>query len=71
MDVLDVNIFGQVRDLLRVELVPDETGRGQLQSGAPKVDETTTKAPPNDGLFNMYLTLLCQKCILINDHLDK
>lgn len=32
VDVLDVNIFGQVRDLLRVKLVPDERGRGQRQS---------------------------------------
>lgn len=38
VDVLDVNVFGQVRDLFRVELVPDETGRGQMQSNAWKFD---------------------------------
>lgn len=31
VDVLDVNIFGQVGDLLRVKLVPDERERGQSQ----------------------------------------
>ncbi len=32
VNVLDVNIFGQVGDLLRVKLVPDERERGQRQS---------------------------------------
>lgn len=38
VDVLDVNIFGQVRDLFRIELVPDERGKGQIQSNYWKFD---------------------------------
>lgn len=59
VDVLDVDIFGQVRDLFRVKLVPDETGRGQIHSTASKFDRATTRAASGDSLFNTYFTLCC------------
>lgn len=62
MDVLDVNIFGQVRDLFRVELVPDETGRGQIQSNAWTFDLMTTKAPSNGSILQYVVSEI---------HLDK
>lgn len=61
VDILDVDIFGQVGDLFRVELVPDETGRGQVPSRAWKFDQMTA----NESLFNRYFKLCCQKYILI------
>lgn len=60
VDVLDVDIFGQVRDLFRVELVPDEARVQRLKS----LTRLTTKAPSKDRLFTMYV--LCRKYILTN-----
>lgn len=66
VDVLDVNVFGQVRDLLRVELVPEETGRGQIQSSACKFDRMSAKAPSNSSLLTFIL-----HCIFRNSPLFK
>lgn len=45
VDILDVNIFGQVGDLLRVKLMPDEreTGQRHTQLILTKEKNTSTK----------------------------